>query len=156
MEMELLPHVGVATFRLGMSAEEATRAAEELGLLATGAEAESDPGQILFTHDEFRMNFTLGFIKGALGNVEVWRFRNEDADVRVTLDGLDVFRTPSEELLQQFEERGHTTEENDLGFDALPDLKVIFANNSSFEYPVDEDGDPLYFDYVLVTTEPVG
>ncbi|WP_406276168.1 hypothetical protein OHT93_31585 [Streptomyces sp. NBC_00191] len=152
MDVELLPHVGVATFRLGMSVEEGKRAARELGLPATRADAEAEPGQVLFTHDEFRMNFVLGFAKGELVNVEVWRFRNEDADVRVTLEGLDVFRTPSEELLQQLEERGHTAEENDLGFDALPDLKVIFANDSSYEYPVDEDGDPLYFDYVLVTS----
>ena len=101
------------------------------------------------------MDFVLGFTKGALVGIDVWRFRNEDADVQVTLEGWDVFRTPSEELLQRFEERGHTVEENDLGFDALPDLKVIFSNHSSFEYPVDEDGDPLYFDYVRVSTEPI-
>lgn len=32
---------------------------------------------------------------------------------------------------------------------------MSFANNSSYEYPVDEEGDPLYFDYVLITTGPV-
>ncbi|CAM5726000.1 hypothetical protein SALBM311S_02886 [Streptomyces alboniger] len=96
------------------------------------------------------MNFVLGFTKGMLSGVELWRFRNEEADVRVLLDGLDVFRTPSEELFEQLAERGYTIEENDLGFDALPDLKVILANHSSYEYPVDEEGDPLYYDYVLV------
>lgn len=156
MDVELLPQVGVATFRFGMSVEEAGQAAQELGLLAPDADGEAEPGQVLFKHGDHRMNFMLGFKKGELTNVEVWRFRNEDADVRVTLDGLDVFRTPSDELLQQFEERGETVVENDLGFDALPEHRVIFANNSSYEYPVDEDGDPLYFDYVLVTTDPVG
>ncbi|MEV5443166.1 hypothetical protein AB0N23_11595 [Streptomyces sp. NPDC052644] len=156
MDVELLPHIGFATFRFGMSADEAGQAARELGLTIPDADAEAEPGQILCKHEGYRANVMLGFRKGELTNVEVWRFRDEDADMRVTLDGVDVFRTPSDELLARLEERGHVVEENDLGFDVLPELKVIFANNSSFEYPVDEEGDPLYFDYVLVTTDPVG
>lgn len=49
-------------------------------------------------------------------------------------------------------ELGHTVEQNDDGVDTLPDLKVILSNESSFEYPVDEEGDPVFFDYVLVTS----
>lgn len=149
MELELLPHVGVARFRLGMSVEEARAAVEEWGVFRT-ASGDEEPGQIVLTHDAYGMDVVLGFTKGALSGVELWRFRNEDADVRVLLDGLDVFRTPSEDLFEQLAERGHTIEENDLGFDALPELKVILANQSSYEYPVDEEGDPLYYDYVLV------
>jgi hypothetical protein len=149
MELELLPHVGVARFRLGMSVEEARAAVEEWGVFRT-ASSDEEPGQIVLTHDAYELDVVLGFTKGALSGVELWRFRNEDADVRVLLDGLDVFRTPSEDLFEQLAERGHTVEENDLGFDALPELKVILANQSSYEYPVDEEGDPLYYDYVLV------
>ncbi|MEU6600386.1 hypothetical protein [Streptomyces flaveolus] len=83
-------------------------------------------------------------------------FRDEAADITVTFDKLDVFRTPSEELVERLEERGHTVScDDDPGIHALPELKTSFADNSSFEYPVDEEGDPLYFDYVPVSTEPV-
>ncbi|MFJ4581120.1 hypothetical protein [Streptomyces echinatus] len=37
----------------------------------------------------------MGFDAGEkLDGIELWRFLNEDEDVRVTLDGLDVFRDP--------------------------------------------------------------
>ncbi|MEU7412375.1 hypothetical protein AB0B40_24155 [Streptomyces sp. NPDC042638] len=149
MELELVPHVGVGRFRLGMSVEEARAAVEGWGLFRT-ASSDEEPGQIGLTHDEYRLNIVLGFTKGALSGVELFRFQDEDADVRVLLDGLDVFRTPSGDLFEELAERGHTIEENDLGFDALPELKVILGNQSSYEYPVDEEGDPLYYDYVLV------
>jgi hypothetical protein len=85
--------------------------------------------------------------------VELFRFLDEDADVRVLLDGLDVFRTPSVDLFELFAERGHEITENDLGFDELPELKIVLANQSSYEYPVDEDGDPLYYDYVRLADQ---
>jgi hypothetical protein len=90
---------------------------------------------------------------GALSGVELFRFLDEDADVRVLLDGLDVFRTPSVDLFELFAERGHEITENDLGFDELAELKVVLANQSSYEYPVDEDGDPLYYDYVRLADQ---
>ncbi|CAM5725857.1 hypothetical protein SALBM311S_01329 [Streptomyces alboniger] len=41
-----------------------------------------------------------------LSAVELWRFRDEAADVRVTLDGLDLFRTPKAEVRRWLEEQG--------------------------------------------------
>ncbi|MGW2747007.1 hypothetical protein [Streptomyces sp. NPDC001450] len=152
MDIEIRPHVGVGPFRLGMSVEEARGTVQEWGLFRTVA-SDPDPGQITLTHDASRLSVVLGFTKGALSDVELFRFRNEDADVRVLLDGLDVFRTPSEDLFEQLAERGHVFDENDLGFDALPELKVIFANQSSYEYPTDEEGDPIHYDYVLVDNQ---
>ncbi|MFF3689660.1 hypothetical protein [Streptomyces sp. NPDC002187] len=152
MTLELLPEVGVATLRLGMSADEAVRAARELGFAPCDPDYGDGPGQVLCEHGESRTEFTLGFTKGALTDIHVYRFQVEDADVTVVLDGLDVFRTPSEELPERLEERGHTVEQNDDGVDTLPDLKVILSNESSFEYPMDEEGDPIHFDYALVTS----
>jgi hypothetical protein len=149
MELELVPHVGTGRFRLGMSVEDARAAVAERGLFQTVSSAE-EPGQIVLTHDASERNVVLGFTNGALSGVELYRFRDEDADVRVLLDGLDVFRTPGEDLFEQLAERGHTIEENDLGFDALPELNVILANQSSYAYPVGEEGDPIFYDYVLV------
>ncbi|MFI9250339.1 hypothetical protein [Streptomyces sp. NPDC053069] len=152
MDAEIRPHVGVGPFRFGMSVEEARAAVAGRCPFRT-VSCDEEPGQIVLRQDDFEMDVVLGFTKGALSGVELVRFRNEDADVRVLLDGLDVFRTPSEDLFQQLAERGHTIEENDLGFDVLPELKVILANRSSHEYPVDEEGDPLSYDYVLVADQ---
>ncbi|MFF2779168.1 hypothetical protein ACFVU3_30270 [Streptomyces sp. NPDC058052] len=152
MILELLPETGVATLRLGSSADEAVGAARALGFVLPDPDHGDSPGQVLCEHPESETDFTLGFTKGALTDIHVYRFRNEDADVTVALDGLDVFRTPSEELLDLLAERGHRVEQNDDGVDTLPDLRMILSNESSFEYPMDEEGDPIYFDYVLVTS----
>ncbi|WP_266540840.1 hypothetical protein [Streptomyces sp. NBC_01142] len=152
MILELLPEVGVATLRLGMSADEAVGAARELAFAPSDPDYGDAPGQVPCEHGESRTEFTLGFTKGALTDIHVHRFRIEDADVTVVLDGLDVFRTPSDELLERLEERGCAVEQNDDGVDTLPDLKVILSNESSYEYPMDEEGDPIYFDYALVTS----
>lgn len=155
MELELLPDTGVGSIRLGMSVREAVQAGQATGFLPDVDDVNDgdEPGQVFLEHAEYDMEFTLGFTKGSLTDIEVWRFREEDADVRVTFDGLDVFRTPSRELLRQLTERGHSVEENDLGYETLPELKMIFTNHSSFEYPTDDEGHPLYFDYVLVTSQ---
>lgn len=147
MDLELLPDTGVASIRLGMSVGEAVRAGQAMGFLPDANDVNDmndgvEPGQVFLEHAEYDMEFTLGFTKGSLTDIEVWRFREEDADVRVTFDGLDVFRTPSRELLRQFTERGHFVEENDLGYETLPELKMIFTNHSSFEYPTDDEGLP--------------
>ncbi|WP_328541407.1 MULTISPECIES: hypothetical protein [unclassified Streptomyces] len=152
MALELLPLVGVGPLRLGVSAQEARDAVQAWGLLRV-ASSDLEPGQILLKHDAFGLNVMLGFTKGALSGVELFRFFDEDADVRVLLDGLDVFRTPSVDLFELFAERGHEITENDLGFDELPELKIVLANQSSYEYPVDEDGDPLYYDYVRLADQ---
>ncbi|EST33536.1 hypothetical protein [Streptomyces niveus] len=152
MILAVLPEVGVGTLRLGMSVREAVGAVRELGFGSYGPDRGEVPGQVLCEHGESGTDFTLGFTKGALTDIHLYRFRVEDADVTVVLDGLDVFRTPSEELLERLAALGHAVEQNDSGVDTLPELKVILSNESSFEYPMDEEGDPIHFDYVLVTS----
>ncbi|MEV8352009.1 hypothetical protein ACFVTT_21870 [Streptomyces niveus] len=158
MILALLPEVGAGTIRLGMSAREAVGAARELGFASSYSpdHDEVPPGQVLCEHDGSGTSLTLGFTKGALTDIHLYRFRVEDTDVTVVLDGLDVFRTPSEELLERLAERGHAVEQNDSGVDTLPELKMILSNESSFEYPMDEEGDPIHFDYVLVTSVDFG
>ncbi|TLQ42526.1 hypothetical protein [Streptomyces marianii] len=135
-----------------MSADETVRAARELGFAPSDPDYGDAPGQVLCEHVESQTELNLGFTKGALTDVHVYRFRVEHADVAVVLDGLDVFRTPGEELLERLEERGHTVERNDDGVDTLPDLRVILSNESSLDHPMDEEGDPIHFDYALVTS----
>ncbi|MFF7357556.1 hypothetical protein ACFZA1_33780 [Streptomyces filipinensis] len=149
MEAEIRPHAGVGPFQLGMPAAEVRDMVQRQRLLRA-VPGDERPGRIVLTHDDARMDVVLGFTKGALSGVELFRFQNEDADVRVLFDGLDVFRTPSGDLLEQLAERGHAVEENDLGFDALPELNMILAHRGSHEHPVDAGAGPLPYDYVLL------
>ncbi|MFH9088469.1 hypothetical protein [Streptomyces sp. NPDC017673] len=157
MHAEIRPHAGAGPFRFGMPFDEAMEIAPTLGRVSHRPGAERPPGKYVVNVDDSAFQYVLSSPEGgALTAVELWRFRDEAADITVAFDKLDVFRTPSEELVERLEERGHTVSyDDDLGIHALPELKMSFANNSSFEYPVDEEGDPLDFDYVLVSTEPV-
>jgi hypothetical protein len=157
MDVDIRPHVGVGPFRLGMPFDEAMEIASTLGRVSHRPGAERPPGKYVVNFDDSAFQYVLSFPEAAtLTSVELWRFRDEAADINVMFDKLDVFRTPSEDLVEQLEERGHSVSyDDDLGIYALPELKTSFANNSSFGYPVDEEGDPLYFDYVLVSTELV-
>lgn len=156
MILELLPGAGVATLRLGMSPAEGVRAARDLGFAPSDPDYGDAPGQVFCEHEQSRTAVNLGFAKGVLTDIHVHRFQVESADVTVVLDELDVFRTPAEPLLERLAERGHAVVQNDDGVHTLPGLKVILSNESSFEYPMDEEGDPVFFDYALVTSVDFG
>ncbi|MER8113849.1 hypothetical protein [Streptomyces sp. NPDC094031] len=150
LELELVPHVGVGPFRFRMPMGQARDAAAGWDVFRV-APAPGAPAQIHLTHDPSGLGVSLGFTKGALSDVEVFRFWQEEAGARVLLDGLDVFRTPSDDLRGRLAERGHAVGEDDgLGFDALPGLDVILAHESGHRHPVDEEGRPLHYDYVLL------
>ncbi|AKJ11838.1 hypothetical protein ABB07_17865 [Streptomyces incarnatus] len=157
MDVDIRPHAGVGPFRLGMPFDEAMGIAQTLGRVSHRPGAEQPPGKYVVNFDDSAFQYVLSFPEAAtLTSVELWRFRDEAADINVTFDKLDVFRTPSEDLVERLEERGHSVSyDDDLRIYALPELKTSFASNSSFEYPVDDEGAPLYFDYVLVSTELV-
>ncbi|MET9428513.1 hypothetical protein [Streptomyces sp. NPDC003036] len=157
MDVEIQPHVGVGPFRFGMPFDEAMEIAKRLGRISARPGRERPPGVFVVNLDDSAFQFVLSFPEdGTLIGVELWRFRKEDADIRVAFDGLDVFRIPKEQLIEQLEESGHSLScDDDFGTYAFPELKMSFANNSSYEYPADEEGYPLYFDYLLVTTRPV-
>ncbi|WP_269858018.1 hypothetical protein [Streptomyces sp. RPT161] len=153
-DVQIHPHVSVGPFQLGMPFHEAMRVTQGLGRISHRPGAERPA---VVNLDDSAFQFVLSFPQdGTLTSVELWRFRVEDDEFNVTFDGLDVFRTPSERLVPQVEEHGHSVAyDDDFGIYALPKSKISFANNSSYEYPVDPEGDPVYFDYVLSTTQPV-
>ncbi|CAM5725870.1 hypothetical protein SALBM311S_01330 [Streptomyces alboniger] len=63
MDVELVPHVGVSSFRLGMSADEVRAIVPEWARLS-GDVDDPVPGQLILRHYAFVMNFLLGFEKG--------------------------------------------------------------------------------------------
>lgn len=151
VRVELLPHVGVADFRIGMPFDEAVRLGRRWGeVKVSGPTVQVETVKVPVLHRDF--DLTLLFDDGeTLGSIEVWRFHDEDADIQVTLEGIDVFRIPSDDLGDLLRARGHHVEEEDLF--VVRDLDMIFGNESSFEYPTDDEGFPLYFDYILLTTD---
>ncbi|TGN79870.1 hypothetical protein E5083_09820 [Streptomyces bauhiniae] len=154
MNVELIPHVGTASFRLGMPFDQAMTEAPAWGRVDHAPAGGRPPGKWVVLNEPYDFEFVLLFESERheeLTGIEVWRFRKESADIRFLLDGVDVFRTPSEDLVQLLESRGHEVVESDYGFDEVPALGLRFANNSSFEYPTDDEGDPLYYDYVLLS-----
>jgi hypothetical protein len=156
MDIEITPHVGAGPFRLGMSFDEAMETARERGATVKHSpEGGRPPGKYVVKHPGVTLNFVLVFDAGEkLDGIELWRFLDEGEDVRVTLDGLDVFRTPKRTLRREIEGRGHVIDYNDAGFDGIADFNVILANASSQDVPTDpRTGFPLYFDYVLVANK---
>lgn len=149
MDVQLRPHEGIGPFNLGTSLDTTQSIAESL----EGARVERD---VTSGGEEVRLfvrlplfEYTIASSHGDVVNsVAVWRYTDESADVHVLLDGLDIFRTPSDELDETLRSRYTVTEE--FAFE-VHDLAMIFANHSSFEYPQDDEGFPLYYDYVLVS-----
>ncbi|MER6026186.1 hypothetical protein [Streptomyces sp. NPDC001851] len=158
MDVELLPHVGIASFRLGMEFDDAMTAARSWGRVEHAPQGGRPPGKYVVVSDTYDVELVLVFEseeKEVLTGIEVWRFHDEAADIRFLLDGIDVFRTPSDDLPGMLRERRHEVVESDYGFDEVTDLAMRFSNSSSFDCPVDEEGDPLYYDCVLLF-EPDG
>ncbi|NUP49599.1 MAG: hypothetical protein HOW97_20155 [Catenulispora sp.] len=83
--------------------------------------------------------------------IEVWRPRDPRTDITVRYDGLDVFRTPAAQLLELIRARGHRVETEDEGVGAwAPDLALGFSRVAAHEVPRGADGEPLFFESVLV------
>jgi hypothetical protein len=149
MDFEIRPRQGIGPFTLGTAMEDAARAAEEwAGTQIHLEDSGGDELKVPVRHPHFLAVLVAN--EGTRLNAVIFRrFQDEDAPVRVLLHGTDVFRTPIDELPAVLERQGHELQE-EYGLEVL-DLGLIFSNESSFEYPEDDEGDPLYFDTVLVS-----
>lgn len=77
MFLELLPEVVVATLRLGIY-RPARRSGPRANWFAPSDPEYGDaPGQVLCEHEESQTEFNLGFTKGVLTDIHVYRFRVE-------------------------------------------------------------------------------
>ncbi|WP_240979902.1 hypothetical protein [Streptomyces sp. HNM0574] len=149
MDFEILPRQGIGPFTLGMTMENAAGAAAEwAGTEVRLEDSGGDELKVPVRHPHF-LAVLVANEGTRLNAVIVRRFRDEDAPVRVLLNGTDVFRTPIEDLHSALEAQGHELQE-EHGLEVL-DLGLIFSNESSFEYPEDDEGVPLYFDTVLLS-----
>lgn len=150
MEIELDPPNGITGFPLGMPAEALKTAAAELGRIRVSDEGSADEFhhmKVLAVHPQFELVFHLEDGK-TLTAAEVWIPRPGPEEITVRCRGIDVFRTPARQLLEQLEEMGLTVlDETQYAY--VPKLSLGFTRVAGHEVPLDNDGEPLYFQAVL-------
>ncbi|MGW2185580.1 hypothetical protein [Streptomyces sp. NPDC001719] len=151
MELLLEPPNGVASVRIGMSMDEASEAAAVWGEVRASGPFVHDPGvKLVAVNDDFEVVVHLEDGESFTA-VEVWRFRRDDADVRVLLDDLDIFRTPARDVLRRLAARGHDVDVSEPEYPVIPGLTLAFTREAGHEVARDpEDGLALYFESVLV------
>ena len=107
MDIVLDPPQGAGPIRLGMSLDEAVAAVSPWG----PHEVEQDDNErtIYTSCGNVRVNILLEESGRAVTAVELWwSGEGREADVRVQLDGDDVFATAAEDLFRRAAERGWT------------------------------------------------
>ncbi|PLW72647.1 hypothetical protein GQS52_04615 [Streptomyces sp. SCUT-3] len=155
MDIELDPPNGITGFPLGMPAEAVKASAGRLGELRVHDEGSADQFRymkVTALHSQFEIVFHLEDGK-TLTSAEVWIPRPGPEEITVRFRGIDVFRTPARQLLEQLRAMGLTVLDETY-YAYVPRLSLGFTRVAGHEVPLDTDGEPLYFQAVL--TGPTG
>ncbi|MFD9030983.1 hypothetical protein ACFVZW_07525 [Streptomyces sp. NPDC059567] len=154
MQFVLDPPRGVALVLLGMTLDETVAAVSAWGAPRVYPADEVRDFDLVSTEYD-----GIGF-QAALERdhrvtaVTVWGpDEGEDPDVQIMLDGLDVFRTPADEILANAARKGRQVNDNDPRAPCIPGVTLAFTRDTSQEVPRDEEGLPVYFTSVLVADE---
>ncbi|MEV7179371.1 hypothetical protein [Kitasatospora sp. NPDC093679] len=152
MNLELDPPNGITGFPLGMAAEDVKTAAAALGrvkVVNDGSTARFRPMRVTALHPQFEIVFHMENAK-TLRAAEVWIPRPGPQDVTVSFRDIDVFRTPALHLVEHLENTGLTVLNNEPNHWIVPRLSLGLTRTAGHEVPLDVDGEPLYFQAVLV------
>ncbi|MBF9070399.1 hypothetical protein [Streptacidiphilus fuscans] len=151
MDIELDPPHGITGFSLGIPAAQVIDAATRLGEVTIQDEGSADMFRymkVLAVHPQFEIVFHLEDGK-TLTSAEVWTPRPGPEKITVRFGDRDVFRTPARQLLDALAAEGRTVlRETDYAY--VPRLSLGFTRTAGHEVPLDEDGEPLYFQAVMV------
>ncbi|MEU5545756.1 hypothetical protein AB0G85_25675 [Streptomyces sioyaensis] len=150
MDFELDPPNGITGFPLGTRADAVQTAAAELGQVRVqdeGSAHEFHYMKVTALHPQFEIVFHLEDGK-TLTSAEMWIPRPGPEEITVRFRGIDVFRTPARQLLEQLEGMGLTVLDETL-YAYVPHLSLGFTRVAGHEVPLDTDGEPLYFQAVL-------
>ncbi|RLL70126.1 hypothetical protein [Streptomyces sp. Z26] len=152
MDIVLDPPHGITGFPTGMPASEVKAAAAELGRVEVqdeGSDAHFHPMKVLVLHEQFEIVFT--FHDGnTLTSAEFWIPRSGDEEITVRFRGIDVFRTPALRLVEQLRGLGLGVIHREVSSWIIPGLSLGLWREAGHEVPLDVDGEPLYFQAVLV------
>ncbi|MGK5730284.1 hypothetical protein [Streptomyces sp. URMC 124] len=150
MDIRLAPPHGVAPVQIGMSLGEARHMAATWGeVKVSGPFAHTSSVKVIAVNQDFQVVVHLEGGESVTA-VEVWRSAG-DADVRVLLGELDVFRTPAREVLRRLAAQGYEIDVSEPEYPTVGGLTLAFTREAAHEVECDpEDGLPLYFESVLV------
>ncbi|MGW7353124.1 hypothetical protein [Streptomyces sp. NPDC054784] len=152
MDVVLDPPHGITGFSTGMPADEVKAAAAELGRVEVqdeGSDAYFHPMKVTALHAQFEIVFT--FLDGkTLSTSEVWIPRPGQEEITVCFRGVDVFRTPALRLVEQLRGLGLGVIHREVNMWIIPGLSLGLWREAGHEVPLDADGEPLYFQAVLV------
>jgi hypothetical protein len=151
MDIELDPPNGITGFPLGMPAPEVEAAAAQLGRVKVTNEGSTSafrPMKILALHPQFEIVFHIERGK-TLQAAEVWIPRPGPQQITVRFRGVDVFRTPALQLLEQLRGLGLTVLQVEPSHWTVPKLSLGLTRTVGHEVPLDTDGEPKYFQSVL-------
>lgn len=155
MNIELDPPRGMTGFPFGMPAAEVKEAAAVLGPISVRNEGSAELFRsmtVLALHPQFEIKFALEDGK-TLTAAEVWIPRAGPEDITVTWRGINVFTIPALDLLRQIESMGLTVNRREPSGPVVPKLSLGLTREAGHEVPLDTDGEPLYFQAVLVGPE---
>ncbi len=151
MDIELDPPNGITGFPLGMPAEDVKAAAAQLGQVKVTNEGSTSafrPMKVLALHPQFEIVFHIERGK-TLRAAEVWIPQPGPQQITVSFRGIDVFRTPALQLLEQLEDLGLTLLQVEPNHWTVPKLSLGLTRTAGHEVPLDTDGEPKYFQAVL-------
>ncbi|MEU3448455.1 hypothetical protein AB0H29_14700 [Streptomyces thermolilacinus] len=153
MDLVLDPPRGVGPVRLGMTAEEALAAVAPWRTPRTRP-ADGLPEAIFTACREIGVNIHFEGPGDAVTAVELWwPGEGRTTDVRVLLEGDEVFTTPADELFRRAEGRGWTVDRTEPEYPFVPRVSLGFTRQTSQEVPRTRGGLPLYVTSVLVGGE---
>jgi hypothetical protein len=154
MQFVLDPPRGVAPVRLGMTLDETVAAVSAWGAPRVyPADAVRDFDLVSTEYDGIGFQAALERDHQVTA-VTIWGpDEDEDPDVQVLLDGLDVFRTPADEILAHAAQKGWQVNTDDPRAPYIPGVTLAFTRDTSQEVPRDENGLPVHFTSVLVADE---
>ncbi|MET9428515.1 hypothetical protein [Streptomyces sp. NPDC003036] len=154
MDLDLDPPRSAGPVRLGMTLDEAVEAVTPWGTPKIEYD-EDDPSATIYTAcDEIRVNVLLEDGGQSVTAVELWwPGEGRHTDVRVLLDGDNVFSAPAEDLFRRAEERGWTVDRTEPEYPFIPGISLGFTRQTSQEVARTRGGLPLHVTSVLVGGE---
>ncbi|MCQ0022992.1 hypothetical protein M4914_08555 [Streptomyces somaliensis DSM 40738] len=154
MDLILDPPHGAGPVRLGMTPGEALAAVAPWGAPRVVPADGRPPKKIHTACREIMVNVLLEGSGEAVTAVELWwPGEGRRTDVRVLLDGDDVFTTPAEDLFRKAEARGRTVDGTEPEYPFVPGVSLGFTRWTSQEVPRTRGGLPVHVTSVLVGGE---
>ncbi|WP_086826979.1 hypothetical protein [Streptomyces sp. NRRL B-24572] len=148
MDLPLEPPHGAGPVRLGMTLDEAVAAVSPRGEPRVRTRPNRVSVTVSTACDRVGVEVLLEE-ENTVTAVELWwPGERRESSTRVLLGGVDVFRTPADELL-----KGLSAHDADGEDPFVPGLSLGFTRRTSQEVPRRPDGLPVHFTSVLVGGE---